>query len=125
MNKSDNLSTALLNKKEMPTRLIVDEREGGDNSCILLSPAKMDMLFFSRAPAVLIKAKTQKETVGIVLPDDTISAEKIRMNGVVRKNLGVSFGDVVAVSDCSDLKHAEKVHILPFNDTLQGKSAIT
>ena len=44
-----------------------------------------------------IQGKKRKDTVCIVLTDDTVDESKIRMNKVVRKNLRVRLGDVVSV----------------------------
>ena len=56
---------------------------------------KMDDLQLFRGDTVLMKGKKRRETVCIVLSDDTCSDEKIRMNRVVRNNLRVRLGDVI------------------------------
>lgn len=43
------------------------------------------------------QGKKRKDTVCIVLTDDTVDENKIRMNKVVRKNLRVRLADVVSV----------------------------
>jgi len=73
-----------------------------------------------RGDTVLLKGKKRKETVCIVLSDDTVSNEKIRMNRVVRNNLRVRLGDIVAVSACPDVKYGKKIHVLPIDDTIEG-----
>lgn len=55
----------------------------------------MDDLQLFRGDTVLMKGKKRRETVCIVLSDDTCSDEKIRMNRVVRNNLRVRLGDVI------------------------------
>ena len=45
----------------------------------------------------LLQGKKRKDTVCIVLADDTVEEAKIRLNKVVRHNLRVRLGDVVAV----------------------------
>ena len=42
------------------------------------------------------------------------------MNKVVRNNLRVRFGDVVAVHPCPDIPNGNRVHILPIDDTIEG-----
>ena len=74
------MSVAILKKKERPNRLIVDEAANDDNSVVALSQAKMDELELFRGDSVLLKGKKRKETVCIVLSDDTVSTDKIRMN---------------------------------------------
>ncbi len=55
----------------------------------------MDELQLFRGDTVLLKGKRRKETVCIVLSDDSTSDEKIRINRCVRNNLRVRLGDVV------------------------------
>lgn len=57
--------------------------------------AKMDELQLFRGDTVLLKGKRRKETVCLVLSDDTVPNEKIRMNRCVRNNLRVRLGDIV------------------------------
>ena len=89
--RSDELATAILKKKDRPNRLIVEEAANDDNSVVALSQAKMDELELFRGDSVLLKGKKRKETVCIVLSDDTVSNERIRMNRVVRNNLRYTF----------------------------------
>ena len=58
----------------------------------------------------------------IVLSDDTVTDDKIRMNRVVRNNLRVRLGDVVAIQSCPDVKYGKRVHILPIDDSVEGLS---
>ena len=78
--RTDDLATAILKKKEKPNRLIVEEANNDDNSVVALSQSKMDELELFRGDSVLLKGKKRKETVCIVLSDDTVSSERVRMN---------------------------------------------
>ena len=80
LRRGDDLATAILKKKDRPNRLIVDEAANDDNSVVALSQAKMDELELFRGDSVLLKGKKRKETVCIVLSDDTVSSERVRMN---------------------------------------------
>ena len=120
MSNNDDLATAILKNKERPNRLIVEETANDDNSCVSLSQAKMDELGLFRGDTVLLKGKKRKETVCIVLSDETVSNEKIRMNRVVRNNLRIRLGDIVAISACPDVKYGKKIHVLPIDDTIEG-----
>ena len=60
---------------------------------------KMDELQLFRGDTVLLKGKRRKETVCIVLSDDTVTDDKIRINRCVRSNLRVRLGDVVRWDD--------------------------
>ena len=55
----------------------------------------MDELQLFRGDTVLLKGKRRKETVCIVLSDETVTDDKIRINRCVRNNLRVRLGDVV------------------------------
>jgi len=118
--KNEKLATAILNKKARPNRLVVEESVNDDNSVVALSQAKMDELGFFRGDTVLLKGKKRKETVCIVLSDDTVTNEKIRMNRVVRNNLRVRLGDIVSVSECPDVKYGKRIHVLPIDDSIAG-----
>lgn len=64
----------------------------------LIIQAKMDELNLFRGDTVVLKGKKRKETVCIVLADDTCPNDRIRMNRVVRNNLRVRLGDVVRLA---------------------------
>lgn len=116
----EDLATAILRKKDRPNRLLVDEAIADDNSVVALSQAKMDELQLFRGDTVLLKGKRRKETVCIVLSDDTCPDEKIRMNRVVRNNLRVRLSDVVSVQACPEVKYGKRIHVLPMDDTVDG-----
>jgi transitional endoplasmic reticulum ATPase len=80
----------------------------------------MDELQLFRGDTVLLKGKKRRETVCIVLSDDTASDNYIRMNRVVRQNLRVRLGDVVSVQPCPDVKYGKRIHVLPIDDTVEG-----
>ena len=55
----------------------------------------MEELQLFRADTVLLKGKKRKETVCVVLSEEDVPNEKIRINRVVRKNLRVRIGDII------------------------------
>ncbi|XP_075167472.1 transitional endoplasmic reticulum ATPase TER94 [Haematobia irritans] len=118
--KSEDLATAILKRKDRPNRLIVDEATNDDNSVVSLSQAKMDELQLFRGDTVILKGKRRKETVCIVLSDDSCPDSKIRMNRVVRNNLCVHLSDVVSIHPCPEVKYGKRVRILPIDDTTEG-----
>ena len=69
----------------------------------------MDELQLFRGDTVILKGKKRKETVCIVLSDDTVSDEKIRIPRVVRANLRVRLGDVVQLNPCPDVKYGKRL----------------
>ncbi|KAA6418997.1 MAG: transitional endoplasmic reticulum ATPase [Trebouxia sp. A1-2] len=113
-------STAILERKKSPNRLIVDDAVNDDNSVVALSLKTMETLQLFRGDTVLLKGKKRKDTVCIVLADDTVEESKIRLNKVVRHNLRVRLGDVVSVHQCTDVKYGRRVHVLPIDDTIEG-----
>ncbi|RZS18175.1 hypothetical protein BHM03_00050407 [Ensete ventricosum] len=111
-------STAILEKKKAPNRLIVDEAVNDDNSVVSMNPETMEKLQLFRGDTILLKKR--RDTICIALADDTCDEPKIRMNKVVRSNLRVRLGDVVSVHQCQDVKYGKRVHILPIDDTIEG-----
>ena len=107
-------------KKKNPNRLIVDDAINDDNSVVSLHLNTMTELQLFRGDTVMIKGKKRKDTVCIVLADDSCEEAKIRMNKVVRKNLRVRLGDVVVVTPCPDVKYGKRIHVLPLDDTIEG-----
>merc|ERR1712125_206918 len=67
-----------------------------------------------------VKGKKRKDTVCIVLADEGLDDQKIRMNKVVRKNLRVRLGDIISVHACGDVPYGKRVHVLPLDDTIEG-----
>lgn len=111
-----------IKKKRSPNRLIVDEIQNDDNSVVQLSMEKMEELELFRGDTVLIKGKRGKDTVCIVLAEETCPNGNIRMNKVVRKNLRVRLGDSITISACGDVPYGQRVHVLPVDDTIEGVS---
>ncbi|CAF0966878.1 unnamed protein product [Adineta ricciae] len=118
--KEDKYATAILNRKERPNRLIVDDANNDDNSVVGLSQHKMDELQLFRGDTVLIKGKKRRETICIVLADESCSNDRIRMNRVVRNNLRIRSGDIVSVQACQDVKYGKRIQVLPIDNTVQG-----
>merc|ERR1711976_941947 len=122
MSGENDLSTAILQEKNKPNRLVVDDSVSDDNSVVSLSQEKMDELQLFRGDTIMIKGKKRKDTVAIVMSDDTLSNEKIRVPRVMRSNIRVRLGDVVALVPCPDIKYGKRVHVLPIDDSIEGVS---
>eukprot|EP00300_Choanocystis_sp_HF-7_P036227 c5174_g1_i1.p1 GENE.c5174_g1_i1~~c5174_g1_i1.p1 ORF type:complete len:825 (+),score=209.47 c5174_g1_i1:69-2477(+) len=115
------LAEAMLTRKKAPNRLIVDDAANNDdNSVAVLSTAKTAELELFRGDTILVKGKKRKDTVLVVLSDDEMEDGKIRLNKVVRKNLRIHLGDVVSVHACPDVKYGKRIHVLPFDDSIEG-----
>ncbi len=114
-------STAILDRKKAPNRLLTEDATNDDNSVIQLSQKKMDELKIFKAETVLLKGKKRKQTIAIALPDDGgLEDEKIRMNKVVRRNLRVRLGDLINVTKHPNVPMGKRIHILPFEDSIEG-----
>jgi transitional endoplasmic reticulum ATPase len=80
----------------------------------------MSELKLFKGDTIFIKGKKRKETVAVALIDNGLDDSKIRMNKVIRKNLRVRLGDVVQIRAAADVPNLTKIHILPFQDTIEG-----
>jgi transitional endoplasmic reticulum ATPase len=116
-------STAILERKKAPYKLIVEDATKDDNSIIMITPAKMEELKIYKGDTVLLKGKKRRDTIALALyPEegDALEDGKIRMNKTVRNNLRLRLGDIVAVHPYPDVPNGERVHILPIDDTIEG-----
>lgn len=77
---------------------------------------------FCSASDTVASGKKRKDTVLICLSDDNVEEGRIQMNKVARHNLRVKLGDLVNVHACPDIKYGKRVHILPFDDSVEGLS---
>ncbi|XP_036952054.1 zgc:136908 isoform X1 [Acanthopagrus latus] len=118
--KGEDFSTAILKQKQRPNRLIVDEALNEDSSIVSLSQNKTEELQLFRGDTVVLRGRKRRQTVCIVLTDDTCGEERIRMNRVTRNNLRVRLGDVVSIHACPDIKYGKRIHVLPIDDTIEG-----
>ena len=82
MSEKKDISTAIMDKKKAPNRLVVDDALNDDNSVVSLSAAKMEELQLFRGDTVLIKGKKGRDTVCIVLVAEDTEDANIRMNKV-------------------------------------------
>ena len=109
-----------LEKKQNPNKLLVDDTINDDNSVIVIDNKRMEELGLFKGDTVLLKGKKSRTTVCIVLGEDLTDSNTIRMNKCVRKNLRVRLGDFVHINQFDTIKNAQKVHILPLDDTIEG-----
>ncbi|TRY87357.1 hypothetical protein DNTS_017220 [Danionella cerebrum] len=103
----EDYSTAILKQKIRPNRLVVDEATNEDNSIVCLSQVtpvtdreeapevKMEELQLFRGDTVVLRGHKRRQTVCIILSDDTINA-------------------------CPDVKYGKRIHVLPIDDTIEG-----
>ncbi|KAK7005472.1 hypothetical protein R3P38DRAFT_2556877 [Favolaschia claudopus] len=69
-----------------------------------------------------ISCKKRRDTVLICLSSDDVEEGRVQLNKVARNNLRVKLGDLVGVCPCLDIKSGKRVHILPFDDSVEGLS---
>ena len=108
-----------------------------------LNPATMELLSLFRGDTIIVRyvaffhilsrkclltdefcyrGKKRRDTVLICLSSDDVEEGRIQMNKVARNNLRVKLGDLVNVHQCLDIKYGKRVHILPFDDSIEGLS---
>lgn len=61
----------------------------------------MEELQLFRGDTVVLRGRKRRQTVCIVLTDDTCAIERVRMNRVTRNNLRVRLGDVIRYASIS------------------------
>ncbi|KAI3842007.1 hypothetical protein MKW92_051921 [Papaver armeniacum] len=88
-------STPILERKKAANMLIVDEAIEDDNSVVSMHPETMEKLQLFHGNTILLKGKKMKDTICVVVADDTCEEPNIRLNKVVRSNLSVRVDDVV------------------------------
>ncbi|KAI6164523.1 P-loop containing nucleoside triphosphate hydrolase protein [Pisolithus thermaeus] len=115
-------ATAILRPKKSPNRLIVDEATSDDNSVATLNPATMELLSLFRGDTIIVRGKKRRDTVLICLSSDDVEEGRIQINKVARNNLRVKLGDLVNVHQCLDIKYGKRIHVLPFDDSIEGLS---
>jgi len=126
-NEKKDYSTAILEKKKSPNRVMVDDTHVSDgdnaaqdeNSVVYIHPDLMEELGFFRGDCCQIRGKKHKDTVCIVVSDENVERNKIKMSKVVRTNLRVRLGDIVSLHTI-DVPYGVKIKVLPIDDTIEG-----
>ncbi|GAB1223102.1 hypothetical protein ENUP19_0215G0009 [Entamoeba nuttalli] len=101
-------------------RLIVEESKEDDMSIVYMNPQRMEELNFFEGDSILIKGKRRKSTVCIVMAEEGLTENMIRLHRMTRYNLRVKLGDVVGVETPQNVPYAIKIHVLPIDDTVEG-----
>lgn len=104
---------------------MVEETKQDDNTVVEMTKKKLDELKLFNGDTVMLKGKKRKDTVAVALQvqdDDPLPDDKIRLNKVVRNNLRVRLGDIVSVHATPDIPSGNRIHILPFEDSIEGVS---
>lgn len=56
------------------------------------------------------------------MSNDDVDEGKIQMNKVARNNLRVKLGDLVHVQQLQNIEYGKRIHVLPFDDSVEGLS---
>ncbi len=117
-------STAILKSKSAPNKLIVEEALNDDNSTVYMTAAKLSELALFKGDPIILTGKRRKQTIVVALQEsgNELDDNKIRMNKVVRKNLKLRLGDTVMIKPSTNTPNLTKIHILPFDDSVEGIS---
>ncbi|CCW60006.1 unnamed protein product [Phytomonas sp. EM1] len=103
-------------------KLIVEEPFNDDNSIISMHPERMDALNIFRGDTVLVRGKKHCSSIFVAMEDTECAVGKIKMNKVARRNIRVHLGDSVRISPAKDVPYGNRIHVLPFDDTVQNLS---
>ena len=103
-------------------RFIVENvlENSGDNSASYINSNDIELLGLFRGDTILLKGKKRKDTVSIIMSEDSCESGKIRINKVIRDNIQVKLGDIITLYPFTDLKFGKKIHVLPFADTIKN-----
>jgi transitional endoplasmic reticulum ATPase len=66
-NEKKDYSTAILNSKKAPNKLLVEEATNDDNSTVYLTGAKLNELGLFKGDPVILTGKRRKTTIVIAL----------------------------------------------------------
>ena len=115
-------STAILNQKKAPNKLAVQEATNDDNTTVYMTAKKLNELGLFRGDPVLLRGKRRKTTIAIALQENgkDLADDGIRMNKVMRQNLKLRLGDLAVVTPSTQTPNLTKIHILPYQDTIEG-----
>lgn len=93
-----------------------------DDSLMSLTTKAITDGGFVAGDTVMVKGKKGKETLAILVADDSGEAGKLRMSSCARRNLGLVLGDPCTLSAPSEeVNFATSVKVLPYDDAVKGK----
>ena len=79
----------------------------------------MDELQLFRGDTVSLKGNKNRETIGVILADDTCPNDHLRLSRVIQKNIGAHPGDVVLIEPCLDIKYGKRILVWPTGNISQ------
>ncbi|KZV88476.1 hypothetical protein EXIGLDRAFT_772672 [Exidia glandulosa HHB12029] len=64
----------------------------------------------------------RRDTVPICLSSTDVDEGKIQLNKVARNNLRIKLGDLCSVHGRHNIEYGKRIHVLPFDDSIEGLS---
>lgn len=101
-------------------RFIVNDNPGGDDSQIILSSEKVNVLDLFQGDYVRLKGRFGKTTHAMVQSREDVDKIVVLMNKTMRANLGVNLGDIVILYPAQNLPYHKRIKVIPFEQDLEG-----
>jgi hypothetical protein len=114
------VATFVFDTQRKHRSLITCDATIDDNSIVTLSLTTIRSLQLSSGDIVLLEGRKCKDTIAVVLVDDTLDYGYVGMNSVIRRNLLVQLGHVTFVRPCPDIKFVNRMIISPVACTVNG-----
>ena len=93
-----------------------------DDSLVSVPASVISEAGFVPGDTVLVRGKKGKDTLAIIVADDSGAKGNLRMSTVARRNLGLALGDTCTVSaPASEVNFATSVKVLPYDDSVKGE----
>ena len=104
-----------------PHELVIEagsaDQEGGTAT---MHPSKLAELGMMPGDIVRLKGKRDREALCVLQESKALAEDAVAVAAVTRKNLMLGLGDSTKAYRCDDVKHAERIQILPFDDAMGG-----
>uniref|UniRef100_A0A7S2JP75 Vesicle-fusing ATPase n=1 Tax=Haptolina brevifila TaxID=156173 RepID=A0A7S2JP75_9EUKA len=109
---------------QRPNELIIEAGDADqDSSAALMHPAKLATLGLMEGDIVRLKGRRDRETLCVIQESAQIDQGSIALSAVARANLKLSLGETTKAYRCDDVKHATRVLVMPFSDSMGGLTA--
>lgn len=111
---------SLPEKKVSPHKLIIDDLVSDDSSIAIISSKTLETLGIKNGKQIFLKGKKNHSTICTVIGSDKGEEGMIKINKTVRANLKTKIAETTHVSLCENIKYGNKIHVLPFADTVEN-----
>ena len=115
-----NLSGKVLTQNHEETflnKFEVENFEENENHVIFINKERFEKLSTTHSKYARVEGK--RNCVFIIIPDESVDSNKIRMSKVARKNIRSEIGDQVNVVFENELPTSKEITILPFEDCIK------